>query len=1426
MTLDDERNTFAQIVVQNKIKHTPKVSIIIPVFNVEQYIPECLNTVLNQTLKEIEVICIDDGSTDNSLNILKEYATKDDRITIISRENMGVGYSRNQGIVCAKGEFLAFMDPDDYYPSSDVLEVLYTNAVRNNVSICGGGLVVYDEKEHKEIYKKDFFNYFTDNKLWLYQDFQYDYGYQRFIYKTDQIKQNKIYFPNYRRFQDPPFMIKAFIQANSFFAVSNYTYGYRWAHKEVNWTKEKVLHLLQGLRDNLLMTIWAQLDKLYELTLNRIQREYKKVIMDITSDEIKEVKKEIMNICIQHTHDKSNYVNPGVKVSVIVPIYNAEPFLRECLDSIVTQTLKDIEVICVNDGSTDGSLYIMKEYAKKDNRIKYINKPNAGYGHAVNCGLDLATGEYIGIVEPDDFIDTEMYEVLYNKAKTSNLDVVKSDYYAFSKNNSEYINVVGESSYDININRKINRNLIGFTLNPTGIFRKQFLDRYKIRFNETPGAAHQDIGFSFLTSFFANDVQYLHIAFYHYRQDNENSSMRKLANPNIMLDEYDFIYHKLQEYPLIFNDIKDIFYQRRHNSFMYFGNNRISDCAQVYFWDKVQQVYTKDLKYGLLQLLQDSQQKEAQNILKTKPIIPVFCSTDDNYIPYLSVMLLSIKKHMSTKYKYVIHVLYTDITDENQQLLRKISGDGLDILFVNVADEISNQNLYTLAHFSKEMYYRLLIPELFSFYEKVVYLDCDLLIQQDIAKLYENNVDACIMGAIFNPPNTQLSNYKKSLNLDENKYFNSGVLVLNVKEFNKEHIKQKAFDFLRNSDKHLKFPDQDLLNILCKDKVRLLDPKWNFQWGYLFNTGLLPQKYVDNYIDTSKKPYIVHYTTGSKAWNKMHPLAKVWWIYAKESPFYDKIKTLNKVFIQKRVLGELNTSRIDIKNFGGPNNDVLITALGTDISEPAWFTNSQGIGKIVLVYGLKQDLFIKTKNTGLLRIEFRSIHKSYNNEPVPIWIDYKSIKIDGKEILSKPVSAWHNKPYRHEISVKEGQEINISIERQYHKYSKDELKDILTKLYTNDEYFINNISSVFKELTQQPLSIDTDEVIKNLTSYRIDIKNLGIDTNSVKVLSDGNIVDHPKWFTNQLGIGTVIHGDQLAKAIKLKIINDGNLHINFMGPDKRYNEERFPLWIDYKSIKVDGKEILSGPISTWHDKPYKYAMPVKDGQEILIEIEQQYHEYTEKELKDVICKLTNVETIYQEFKKKAPCVDKEIPKEYEDKISNVIWNLTTYRIDIKNSGTITNSLKILSDGNIINQPKWFTDQLGIGTVIHGDQLAKVIKLKIINDGKLQIYFRGPDKRYDEKRFPLWIDYRSIKIDGKEILSDPVSVWHDKPYYYEMPVKDGQEIVIEIEQQYHEYTDKELKDVICKLNIFSADSLTDDFINTIHQRILTKTRRKQ
>lgn len=236
-----------------------------------------------------------------------------------------------------------------------------------------------------------------------------------------------------------------------------------------------------------------------------------------------------------------------IKVSIIVPVYNVQEYLEKCLNSIVSQTLCNIEIICVNDGSTDESLNILKKYKEKDERIFLIDRENGGYGSAVNLGIDYAKGKYIAIVEPDDYIEKNMFEVLYEIAEEENLEIIKADYYILK----------GKGKRERNIKKCLSENdkLYGTVINPqynqdifqaqiftwAGIYKREFIEKNKIRHNETPGASYQDNGFWFQTFACAERVMFIRENFYHLRRDNEGSSFFRYDKTYAINDEYSFV---------------------------------------------------------------------------------------------------------------------------------------------------------------------------------------------------------------------------------------------------------------------------------------------------------------------------------------------------------------------------------------------------------------------------------------------------------------------------------------------------------------------------------------------------------------------------------------------------------------------------------------------------------------------------------------------------------------------------------------------------------------------------------------------------------------------------------------------------------------------------------------------------------------------
>lgn len=223
-----------------------KVSIIIPVYNMEKYLSVCLDSIFCQTLKDIEVICINDGSTDNTREILRLYEKKYPNIVIMNQKREGAGKARNKGLHYAKGQFVAFMDPDDYYPSEDVLEVLLNNALKYGVKASGGNVLMYMEGIYSWWDKQRF----DKDEMIKFSEFQYCYGYCRFIYDSNMLRENDICFPDYKRNQDPIFMLKALSCADMIWVTSKDVHVTRITDKKIKYNSRHVMcDLAKGLYD-------------------------------------------------------------------------------------------------------------------------------------------------------------------------------------------------------------------------------------------------------------------------------------------------------------------------------------------------------------------------------------------------------------------------------------------------------------------------------------------------------------------------------------------------------------------------------------------------------------------------------------------------------------------------------------------------------------------------------------------------------------------------------------------------------------------------------------------------------------------------------------------------------------------------------------------------------------------------------------------------------------------------------------------------------------------------------------------------------------------------------------------------------------------------------------------------------------------------
>lgn len=214
-----------------------------------------------------------------------------------------------------------------------------------------------------------------------------------------------------------------------------------------------------------------------------------------------------------------------IKISIIIPVYNAEQYLEQCLESVINQSLKEIEIICVNDGSIDNSLRILEEYSRKDNRIIIINQENGGSSKARNSALQIAKGEYCLNIDSDDWIEQGYLEAMYEKAKKDKLDMVISDVILAYKKNKKILK-------DIKIEKKLDGYLwiklflkhqaMGYTWN-------KLISREKIgnlRYNENI-FYWEDVNFLMKLALRCKKIGKIDRAFYNYRQGENNGSRKK-----------------------------------------------------------------------------------------------------------------------------------------------------------------------------------------------------------------------------------------------------------------------------------------------------------------------------------------------------------------------------------------------------------------------------------------------------------------------------------------------------------------------------------------------------------------------------------------------------------------------------------------------------------------------------------------------------------------------------------------------------------------------------------------------------------------------------------------------------------------------------------------------------------------------------------
>lgn len=248
-----------------------KISIIIPVYNAALSLEKCIGSIQGQTLREMEILCVNDGSSDGSEAVLKRLQAQDPRIRILSQENAGPAIARNRALKEAKGDYIAFIDADDFILDADALERMYEAGCRENVGVVGSlrGIEQDGVISPVALHRKDLEGH-PEGRRMSYEEYQYDYHWLSYIYKRSLLADHGIVFPDYRRFQDPPFFVRAMIASGEFYVVPVEYYCYHSAHENYHFNARKVQDIIKGVTDILEMSRQAGLKKLHTQVVDRL----------------------------------------------------------------------------------------------------------------------------------------------------------------------------------------------------------------------------------------------------------------------------------------------------------------------------------------------------------------------------------------------------------------------------------------------------------------------------------------------------------------------------------------------------------------------------------------------------------------------------------------------------------------------------------------------------------------------------------------------------------------------------------------------------------------------------------------------------------------------------------------------------------------------------------------------------------------------------------------------------------------------------------------------------------------------------------------------------------------------------------------------------------------------------------------------------
>lgn len=946
--------------------NNPFFSVIIPCYNCAKYLPECLNSLITQDYTQWEAIVVNDASTDNSYDVASRFATQDDRIRLLNKEkNEGLHLARKSGTALSAGKYVLFLDSDDAF-AKGTLNKIHSTIQKELPDILRFGLICREQKGMSSRAARDFEAWanvdspVSDQEQLLSDVFISANEYGRDWHVTHKAFQGDICRKAFNVMTDSrleraedsyEFLVLASMSDLELTDTSIHGYIYNIGR---GVTTNSALPLNQFLISAKQMkSCWMEAEHfasstdsmLVKKSAVRLKERLTFALMNEWKDRVSENEKveaaksiasiigkteaatALMRFARDDAYASLEYLNP--KTSSFLAWADLAEELTSGIDTLpVSYTqMRDAALRHIQEFKGTQTLHKQQE----EQRIKIFVSTHK---RTSTFSSDILQPVHVGSAKsstrfPYCWSDDEGENISNRNPRYCELTTqywawknVDADYYgfchyrryfdfsetpheenAFGEVIDDYIDAAAAKKYgldDENIANVVKQYDVITT--PFGNLEK-IIDKHgtpRALWEAAPLLHDDDLKrcYQILCSMYPD-----------YKQDAQaffNGDKACFCNMFIMKKEIFFDYCKWM-FPILEEFDKNTDYSTYSKEALRTPGHLSERLLNIYLLHHKR--IGSNWKFKELQCVHFTNPEPAEQLkpldITDKPIVPVVFAADDNYVPQLTTTVYSAMKNADPHYFYDVTVLQRNIAWDKQERLRGFFKQfpNMNLRFTNVDRELAGYDLSTNnAHISVETYYRFLIQKVLPFYDKVLYLDSDIIINGDIAKLYNIDLQGKMLGAIrdidflanLNVKHGKRMGYAQTVLKMKNPYdyFQAGVLVLNTKAMREHYTIEQWLTYASNPN--FIYNDQDVLNAHCEGNVMYLPWEWNVvhdcggRVGNLFTQA--PNDIYDAYMKSRNDPQIVHYAGFQKPWTDPDcDFASMYWKYARETPFYERL---------------------------------------------------------------------------------------------------------------------------------------------------------------------------------------------------------------------------------------------------------------------------------------------------------------------------------------------------------------------------------------------------------------------------------------------------------------------------------------------------------------------------------------------------------